>query len=180
MNEDLIISVDDLRYYCAIGDAFDAKWLTPWILQATELTAQKILGTALMDKLIEDYNASNLSGKYQELYHSNKSSVKLMVCWQALRLALPRMALSINNGSITRNGTTNGESASNEDIAMLHRNADATLTMYENKVKDYLIQNNASFPELKDNTPEFIKPNLQESNSTQGLSASPDLSYNDY
>jgi len=179
VTEDLIIGVDRFRYFCSINDSNDAEFLAPYILQATDTIAQNILGTALTEKIISDYNAGTLAGVYQELYSSSKSRLERMVCWQAYRLGLPTMAIKINNNSVTRH-VGDGESSSNSDLAMLIRNADATLVTYENQVKKYLSENQSSFPELADTTPEFLKSNLTTSDTSQGTTYTPNLYFNDY
>ena len=180
ITKDLIISVDDMRYYCALSDSFDENILAPFILQATDTIAQNILGTALTEKIITDYNAGTLSGVYQTLYDSADSRLVRMVAWQAYVLSIPRMALYIANGGITRLSGANGESATNQDISMLQRNAEATLLTYENQVKNYLSQNSSSFTELNDNTPSYLKPNLKANDSSQGLSSTPNRYFSDY
>jgi len=177
---DLIISVEDLRYYCAINDSYDSEFLAPFIVQATDTISENVLGTALTEKLITDYNAETLAGVYETLYDSSNASVKKMVCWQTFVLALPRMALYIANGGITRLSGANGESATNQDISMLIRNAEGTLLRYENQVKSYLSQNSSDFTELQDNTPSYLRADLKPNDSSQGLSSTPNRYFSDY
>lgn len=180
VTEDLIISVDDLRYYCAISDSFDADFLAPFILQATDSIAERVLGTALTRKLITDYNAGTLAGDYDTLYDSAEASVKKMVCWETFVLSFPRMRVLIGNGGLTILSGANGESASRADISDIVRVSEATLLRYENQVKDYLAQNSSSFIELQDNTPTYLKANMKSNNSSMNFSSTPNRVYNNF
>lgn len=180
-NEQLIISVDDLRDYTAMSDNFDSEILTACIIRATDLNCQEVLGTALTDKLITDYNANTLTGVYDELYDSSKASVKKMVIWQAYVYGLSRFAFRIQNSGISRSGgNLDTDPITNEDLAILQREARGALSKYENRVKTYLGQNYSDFTELQDNTPEYIKANLKESSTDYGISDTPTRLYNDF
>ena len=50
----------------------------------------------------------------------------------------------------------------------MQRQATASKVFYENQVKNYLTQNYGNFPELAENTPEYIRSNRTESYSSQG------------
>lgn len=180
INESLIISVDDIRSYCAISDNFDAQILAACIKRAQDLNLRKILGTALTDKLVTDYNAGTLTGVYATLYNSSECSVKLMAVWQSYVYGLPRMAFKIQNSGISKTGgDIDATAITNEELGILQREAKAALAQYENNVKTYLMLNSASIPELSDDTPEYLKPNLTESKTDYGISSTPTRSYDD-
>lgn len=185
LNESLIISVDDIRSYTAISDNFDAQILAACIKRAQDLNLRKILGTALTDKLVTDYNAdpsglTGLTGVYRTLYDSSECSVKLMAVWQSYVYGLPRMAFKIQNSGISKTGgDIDATAITNEELGILQREAKAALAQYENNVKTYLMLNSSSIPELSDDTPEYLKPNLTESKTDFGISSTPDRSYDD-
>ena len=177
MNEKLIISIDKLRYYANIADTTDANFLAPLIIQATDTIGEQTLGTALVNKLITDYNNDSLSGIYETIY----PMVEKMIVWQSYSLGLPRMLYRIGNGQITK-GTSSGNSnpIDTTDLANLQRGASATVATYENKVKTFLQYNYNSIPELKIDTPTFIKANLKESDTSQGTTYTPNILYSDF
>ena len=179
--QELIISIDDFRNLTAISDNFDSSILAALIIRATDLNCQEVLGTALTDKLVADYNAGTLAGDYLELYDSSKASVKKMVIWQAYVYGLPRFAFKIQNSGISKTGgNIDADVIDNTDLGILQREAKGALTLYENRVKSYLSQNFNNFPELRDNTPEYLKPDLQKSTTDNGISATPTKYYSDF
>lgn len=179
-NQNLIISVDDLRGLTAISDNFDISILTSVIIRATDLNCQEILGTALTEKLITDFNADTLAGDYLELYDSAKSSVKKMVVWQAYVYGLPRFAFKIQNNGISKTGgDIEADSIDNTELGILQREAKGALTLYENRVKNYLSQNYSKFTELQDNTPEYLRSDLTKSKTDYGISDTPTRLYSD-
>ena len=177
----LIISVDDFKAYTGISDSFDSNFLAPIIERATDINCQAILGTALTDKLITDYNAGTLAGAYQELYDSSKSSVLKMIVWQAYIYGLPRFAFKIQNSGISRSGgDLDAEAIGNAELAILQREAEAAKVLYENRVKTYLSNNAASLPELQVTTPEFLQENTTKSKSDYGISDTPTKLYSNF
>lgn len=173
----LIIGIDKLRFYLGISENFDARLLEPLIIQSTDLAAQNVLGTALMVKLRNDYNNDTLSGLYQELYESDKASVMKMIIWQTYVAALPRMLYKIGAETISVGDTDEVTSIGPDELAQMQRQAEASRAFYENQVKDYLTKNYSSFPELVDNTPEYIRPNTRESFTGLGTSYSINKTY---
>ena len=169
----LIIGIDDLRFYLAISENFDARLLEPLIIQSTDLVAQGVLGTALTVKLRTDYNNETLAGFYDELYDSDKASVMKMVIWQTYVLALPRMLYK----TISVGDTDEVTSIGSDELAQMQRQAEASRAFYENQVKQYLISNNINFPELSNDTPEYIRPNTRESFTGLGTTFSINKNY---
>jgi len=176
----LLISIDDFKEICGISDSFDANYIEPMIVQATDLAAQQVIGTALTIKIRTDYNAGSLAGLYQDLWDSDKCSFKKLLAWQTLQLCLPRMLYKIGAETISTGDTTEVESISSEELALLNRNADATRVLYENRVKKFLTENKDSIPELQDDTPEYLKSKTSESDTSMGLTFSPDIRYTNF
>jgi hypothetical protein len=180
INEPLIISVDDIRSYTAISDNFDSQILAACIKRAQDLNCRNILGTALTNKLVTDYNSDSLTGIYETLYDSSEASVRLMVVWQAYVYGLPRMAFKIQNSGISKTGgDIDATVITNEELGILQREAKGALTAYENNVKRFIQLNYSDIPELSDSTPEYIKPNTDKSTSDFGMSYSPTRTFDD-
>ena len=59
----------------------------------------------------------------------------------------------------------------------MQRQAEASRAFYENQVKQYLISNNINFPELSNDTPEYIRPNTRESFTGLGTTFSINKNY---
>lgn len=180
VTEDLIIGIDRFRFFAGVDESVDSNIIAPLIIQATRAISEKILGTALTRKLITEYNDDNLTGIYAELYSSDKASVELMVIWQTFQLGMPRFLYRIGNGQVTKGNSSNGEVATNQDVAFLQKSAEANLLREENSVKKFLSQNRQSIAELSVNTPEFLKPNTREVDSSQGFSSTPNIRYSNF
>lgn len=168
----LLIDIDKFKFYLGISESFDSRYLEPIIIQATDLVAQNVLGTALMVKLRTDFNADTLAGYYDEIYNSDKASVMKMVIYQAYVLGLPRMLYKIGAETIGKGETDEVSSIDTDELARLQRDADASKAFYENQVKDYIVNNWSEFPELSDTTLDYIQPNTAESDTSQGTTYS--------
>lgn len=162
------ISIDDFKFYLGIDKEFDSRYLEPLIIQAEDIAGQTILGTDLMVKLRNDYNSNSLSGVYQEIYNSDKASVMKMVIYQAYVIGLPRMLYRIGAATISKGDTDEISSIEMDELARLQRSAEGSRAFYENQVKNYIQNNWSSFPELSANTPDYVKPNTAESDTSQG------------
>ena len=176
----LLISVDDFKNICGIDKAFDANYLEPMIVQATDTVTENILGTALTIKIRTDYNSDSLTGLYATLWDSDQCSLKKLLAWQTLQLCLPRMLYKIGAETISTGDTELVASISSDELGLLNRNADSTRVLYENRVKKFLEQNQASIPELQDTTPEYLKPNLEKSDTSLGMSFGVDNRYQNF
>lgn len=180
MEKDLIISVDDIREVCGIKDSFDSEYLTAFIDQSTDLAGQDVLGTALLIKLINDYNTQSLSGIYLELYDSRKCSVRKMVCWQTYQLSLHRMLYKIGSATITTNESLDLNNIDSSDLSIMERKAEASRVNYENRVKSFLSTNYNEIPELNDSTPNYKRANTSKNDVSMGLGFSPNLNFNNF
>lgn len=175
VSEKIIISVEKLRFYCNISDSYDADWLVPYVIQATDLLSESILGTSLTNKLIEDYNVGPLTGKYEELY----PLVEKMVCWQTYVLCLPNMSIRISNGQITT-GFSENPTADINLLAGLQRTAESTKVMWENRVKGFICGHSPLLPELKDCNLGYLSSNTTPSDTSMGTIYSHNRHFNDF
>lgn len=180
ITENLIIDIDQFKYYTGISDAFDPDYLAPIIIQATDLAAQNVLGTALMIELRTKYNADTLAGEYQTLYNSDEASVVKMICWQTAILGLNSMLFKIGAETISVGDTSEVESIGVEELAIMKRNWSSSKVFYENRVKSYLVNNNSSFPELADNTPDYLKASTKTSDTSQGTTYAKNILYDNF
>lgn len=176
---ELIISIDRFRELTGISDAYNEGYIAPFIERATDIIAEQILGTALTTKLITDFNSDTLAGLYLTMYNSRECSIEKMVAWTAYKSSLYRMSVRISNTGISDgSGSPDGNAVSTQRLADLQNECEAAAMEYTNRVKNFLQLKYNDIPELKDNTPEFLKPDLHKSNSWT-INASPNNVYND-
>jgi hypothetical protein len=172
ITKDLLIGIDEFRYYTGMSKSLTAELLTPLIIQATDLASQNVLGTALMIKLRTDYNASSLANKYLTLYDSDESSVLKMIIWQTYVMALPRLLYKIGAATISVGDTDEVTSVDSDTLSGMQRTAEASMVFYENQVKTYLHNNYPDFPELIDSTPSYVPVNVETVYTSQGTTYS--------
>lgn len=177
---DIIISVDDFRYFIAGSESIDAKILTPMIILAQDLAAQNVLGTALKDKLVTDVNDGTLTGDYETLYDSSVASVKKMVVWQTFESNLSSLVYKIGKEAITIGDTDEVSSIGREELGDMKREASSKRAFYENQVKSYLSNNQSSFSELQDTTPDYIQSNLTKTDTSMGMSWTTNNVFNNF
>ena len=180
ITEQLIIDIDQFKYYTGISNAFDANYLAPFIIQATDLASQNVLGTALMIKLRDDFNADALTGAYETLYNSDEASVVKMVCWQAAILGLNSMIFKIGAETISLGDTSEVESIGTEELGMMKRNWSSSKVFYENRVKAYLTNNRSDFAELADTNIDYLQANTVSGDTSQGTTYSGNIIYSDF
>ena len=176
INVDLIISIDKLRYYTPIQDTVDSEFLTPLVITATDIATQQVLGTALTEKLITDFNADTLTGIYATMY----PKVEKMVVWQCFKDGLPYMLYKIANGKITKGGTEDSSPIELEELSSMIRNAESKRVFYENDLKAYLRANRSSISEFDSSVAWYVKEDLGDTDSTQGLSSTPNRRYDNF
>ncbi len=173
---DLIISIDKLEFYTPIQDTVDAELLTPLVVVAQDIAAQQVLGTALRDKLITDFNADSLTGVYATMY----PKVEKMVIWQTFKDGLPSLLYKVANGKITKGGTEDSSPIELDELGSMIRNAESKRVFYENDLKAYLRANQNDIPEFNSSIEWYVKENLNDTNASQGLSSTPNRRYSDF
>jgi len=67
MTDVFIISEENLRQFTDINNNVDSKLLKNAVREAQDIEIQRILGTKLYNKILDDIKAGTLSGNYQTL-----------------------------------------------------------------------------------------------------------------
>jgi len=150
----LMISETKLRSFTDINNNVDPKLLTTAISIAQDIYLQRIISTQLYTKLLDDINNSTLAGVYSTLL--NDYCVPYLIWssyWEALEYIYIRPR---NNGLLTPTGGDNSVNVDTDLFDRKRRLADNKSQFYGDKLTKYLIQNQASFPELQQNA-EFQK-----------------------
>ena len=145
----LLISETKLRSFSDINNNVDAKLLTTAISTAQDIYLQRIISTDLYEKLLNDVDNNTLAGVYDTLLNSYVVPYLIWASyWEALEYIYIRPR---NNGLLTPTG---GENSINVDKDLFEKKrqlADNKSQFYGDKLTKYLIQNQASFPELQQN-----------------------------
>ena len=145
----LLISETKLRSFSDINNNVDAKLLTTAIQVAQDIYLQRIISTDLYEKLLNDVDNNTLSGAYYTLLNSYVVPYLIWASyWESLEYIMIRPR---NNGLLTPTG---GENSINVDKDLFDKKrqlANNKSQFYGDKLTKYLIQNQASFPELQQN-----------------------------
>lgn len=173
---DLIISIDRFRELTGVSDTMDENFIAPQIEVATDVLSAEVLGTALTNKLISDYNSDSLTGLYETIY----AYVEKMVTFQAYKFGLVEWLIQVSNGKISKGSTLDSTPVEMSDIGTLQRAQDAKIVRYTNQVKAFLTENYADIPELQIDTVPYLRPDTKEVNTAQGLTATPNIKYSDF
>lgn len=150
----LLISETKLRSFSDLNNNVDPKLLTTAIATAQDIYLQRLISTALYQKIINDVDTNTLAGNYLTLVDSFIVPYLIWASyWESLEYIYIRPR---NNGLISPTG---GENSTNVDTNLFEKKrqlADNKSQFYSTKLTQYLIQNQNLFPELQDNA-EFWK-----------------------
>jgi len=147
--ETLIISETKLRSFTDLNNNVDPKLLTTAISTAQDVYLQRLISTALYQRVINDIDNNTLSGVYLTLVDSFIVPYLIWASyWESLEYIYLRPR---NNGLLTPTG---GDNSINVDQRLFEKKrqlADNKSQFYGNKLTQYLIQNQNDFPELNNN-----------------------------
>lgn len=95
MNDILMLSVNDIPKYTSISGNLDVDRVTPYIRLAQRAELKRILGIKLYNKILTDFKAGSLTGKYKTIY--DEFVVDILVNYSAYYIVLFN-ALRVDNG----------------------------------------------------------------------------------
>jgi len=145
----LFISETKLRSFTDLNNNVDPKLLTNAISTAQDIYLQRLISTALYQKLVNDVDNNTLSGVYSTLLNSFIVPYLIWASyWESLEFVYMRPR---NNGLLTPTGGENSVNVDKDLFEKKRQLADNKSQFYANKLTQYLIQNQADFPELNNN-----------------------------
>jgi hypothetical protein len=149
MNNVLIISEGNIRQFSDINSNVDSKLLTTAIITSQDIEIQRLLGTKLYDKILDDIKNSSLTGDYQTLVID---WVQPACLYWAYYYSLEDIYLRPrNNGLLIPQG---GETSDSADGVWYNRKRESVKNkaqFYSERLVNYLIQKQGLFPELNSN-----------------------------
>ena len=156
MTTTFIISEEKLRQFTDINDNLDSKLIKNAVREAQDIYLQRLLGTSLYEKILDDIDANTLSGNYKELVDDFVQPMLIYATyWEALDAIYTRPR---NNGLLQPTGGENSEKADGTFYNRKRQAVENKMEYYSERLTNYLIQNQGEFPELNDNGP-FWKQN---------------------
>jgi len=150
MTQTFLISEVKLRTFSDINNNVDSELIKNAIREAQDITLQSTLGTLLYDKILDLVSSGTIgdsaNSNYKTLLDSYIQDTLLYAAyWYSLDAIYLRPR---NNGLIQPNG---GENSLEVDISyynMKRRSVQNKLEYYNDRLTNYLIEEQALFPEL--------------------------------
>jgi len=150
MTTTFLVSEAKIREYTDLDNNVDTALIKNGIREASDIELQRLLGTLLYDKLLSDVDAGTLTGNYQTLVDDYVQDFLIYAAyWYILDSIYLR---SRNNGLLTPNGGENSDSVDRTLYNVKRQSVKNKMEYYAEGLKDYLIEEEALFPELTQNT----------------------------
>ena len=151
MTTTLIISEEKLREFTDINDNLDSKLLMNAVREAQDIYLQRLTGTSLYERILADIDANTLSGEYKDLVDDFVQPFLIYASyWESLDAIYIRPR---NNGLLTPTGGENSVNVERNMYDAKRQSVNNKMQYYSDRLTNYLIQNEAEFPELNDNGP---------------------------
>lgn len=150
MTQTFLISEAKLREYTDIDNNIDTALVKNAIREAQDIELQRLLGTLLYNKMLDLVSSGDIStGAYSNYKTLLDDYIQNFLLYAVYFYALEPIYLrSRNNGLLTPNGGENSDVASKQLFDMKRQSSKNKMEFYAEKLRDYLIEEEALFPEL--------------------------------
>lgn len=146
MTQTFLISEAKIREYTDIDNNVDTALIKNGIRESQDIELQRMLGTLLYNKIINEVANGTISGNYKSLLDDY---IQNFLLYAAYYYILDSIYLrSRNNGLLTPNGGENSDVANKQLYDMKRQSTHNKMEFYAQKLRDYLIEEEALFPEL--------------------------------
>jgi len=149
-----LISEAKIREYTDLDNNVDTALIKNGIREASDIELQRLLGTLLYDKLIDLVDNGTIDDSGNSNYKTLIDDyVQDFLIYAAYWYILDSIYLrSRNNGLLTPNGGENSDSVDRTLYNVKRQSVKNKMEYYADGLKDYLIEEEALFPELTQNT----------------------------
>ena len=159
MAKALFITTKDIKRYSVLSGNVDPDKFIYMIEIAQDTEVQNYLGTKLLDKLQDLILAGTINhpdnAKYKTLL---ETYIKPMTIYWALVVYMPFSAYTVANGGVYKKQAESSETVSKEEVDYLVESYRSIAQFYTNNFIDYMIYNQATYPEYNANTNDDIYP----------------------
>lgn len=149
MTSTFIISEAKLREFTDVNDNLDTAFIKNAVREAQDIHLQRIIGTALYNKLLSDIDASSLTGEYLTLVTSYVQDFLLYAayyeCLEAIFIR-PR-----NNGLLQATGGDNSQTVDRSLFDVKRQSVENKMQYYGERLVNYIIEKQDVLPELNEN-----------------------------
>jgi len=149
MTDTFIISEAKLRQFTDLNNNVSTELLRNAVREAQDINIQRLLGTVLYEKILDDIAADTLTGAYKTLVDDYIQNALLYAAYyEALEAIYIRPR---NNGLLSPTGGENSEKVDGTWYDRKRESVKNKFEWYAEKLVNYLIENTNVFPELNEN-----------------------------
>ena len=150
MTQTFLISEAKLREYTDIDNNIDTSLIKNGIRESQDIELQRVLGTLLYNKIVNLVSAGTIGDAGNAVYKTLLDDyIQNFLLYAAYFYCLEPIYLrSRNNGLLTPNGGENSDVASKQLFDLKRQSSKNKMEFYAQKLRDYLIEEEASYPEL--------------------------------
>lgn len=124
----ILIKEEELTRNTIIGGSVDVDRYLQAIKACQNVMIKPLLGITLYDKIVTDFENSNLSGLYLEMFNSY---ITEMIVHGSAEIYLSQGAYMVSNSGITKTKTDSSETVSKEEIDYLVQASRKLYNLYE-------------------------------------------------
>lgn len=143
-----LITAQEIYRNTSMGGNVDPDKFIHLIRDAEITILEPVLGTALYDKIITDFNANSLAGDYLEMF---ENYIKDVLWHSVYAMYLREGIILAQNTGIYENTPENRGSAQLENVQYVAKSAQSKADMYIARLERYLCDKN--IPEYMDDQP---------------------------
>lgn len=150
MTQTFLVSEVKIREFTDIDNNVDTALIKNGIRESQDIELQRVLGTLLYNQMLSLVSTGNISSPTYSNYKTLLDDyIQNFLIYAAYFYILDSIFLrSRNNGLITPNGGENSDVASKQLYDMKRQSVKNKMEFYAQKLRDYLIEEEALFPEL--------------------------------
>lgn len=144
-----LISEAKIREFTDMNNNVDSKLISNAIREAQDIELQRLLGTLLYNKILSDVQSNTLTGAYKTLVDD---WIQNFLLYATYYITLEYIYMRPrNNGLLTPQGGENSESVDRQMFNVKRQSVQNKREFYAEKLTDYLIENQNSYPEISEN-----------------------------
>lgn len=150
MKYPLFTSETFLKENTSVNDNIAGKYCTAALREAQEMFFKPIVGSTLFKKLQGMVEDGSIAAESNERYKDLLDIAQYLIACGAASELVMNVSYKITNAGVVKTRDENIENATFEEIAMRKAEYRAKADRYANEVRNYLLNNRASFPELSE------------------------------
>ena len=159
MAKALFITTEDIKRYSVLSGNVDPDKFIYMVEISQDTEVQNYLGTQLLEKLQDLILAGTIGLPANAAYKTLlETYVKPMTIYWALVCYMPFAAYTVANGGVYKHTSESSETVSKDEVDYLVEKYRDIAQFYTNNFIDFMVYNQATYPEYNANTNDDIYP----------------------